>query len=270
MNGFPAGILVVDSSTLLGASAAGQVAVCGSHGGVNAVLYAVAARARAAIFNDAGLGRQDAGIAGLRAAEPFGVAAAAVDYRSARIGDGEDVYRSGRISHHNNWAAAAGIKDGMTARQAAARLTAWAGTDAVPPPAPSPHPPLVICAVRPRIVVLDSISQVTDENLGDVVLSGSHGGVVAGRAVKVRVGAAFFNDAGIGKDGAGLSRLQLLQEQGIPAAVVDHRSARIGDGADTYFSGIITHANSLANDMGVIAGQSAQEAAERIRQQGGR
>ncbi len=270
MSRLPAGILVVDSSTLLGASAAGKVAVCGSHGGVNAVLYAIAAKVRAAIFNDAGLGKENAGIAGLKAAEPFGIATAAVDYLSARIGDGEDVYRSGRISHHNRWAAAAGIRQGMIAWAAAARLTAWTGTGTPPPPAPAPSPPIVISAARPRIVALDSISQVTDENLGDVVISGSHGGVVAGRAVKVRVGAAFFNDAGIGKDRAGLSRLQLLQAQGIPAAAVDHQSARIGDGADTYLNGVITHANPLANHLGVITGQPVREAAERIRQQGGR
>ena len=60
---------------------------------------------------------------------------------------------------------------------------------------------------------------------------GSHGGLVADQphlAIRVAAAAAFFNDAGIGKDGAGVTRLPALDARGIAAATVaaDERANR--------------------------------------------
>lgn len=264
-------ILVTDSSTLLGPEAKGQVAICGSHGGVNAALFAAAAGAKAAIFNDAGIGKDEAGIAGLPATEPYGMAVAAADFMSARIGDGNDLYRSGLISHCNRWAKHAGLQVGMEVAAAAHLLAAWTAPVGDPrPSSPKDRPPERVSLGGERIVVADSISQVEIAHIGVVVVSGSHGGMVAGRAVKVKVGGAFFNDAGVGKDGAGITRLPVLERQGIPAATVFHTSARIGDGLDTLHSGLVSHANSLALAAGVELGQRVENAATAMAHQAGR
>ena len=97
-------IIVTDSVTLLTDRAEGAVVVCGSHGGIVAGLFAAAGGVAGVVFNDAAVGKEEAGIAGLRLVEQYGIAAAAVDYRSARIGDGEDSRASGVISFINRWA----------------------------------------------------------------------------------------------------------------------------------------------------------------------
>src|SRR5262245_24906651 len=79
----------------------GRVLVGGSHGGIYATYLAVRAGVRAAVHNDAGIGHDDAGIAGLGYAERHGMAMAVVASTSARIGDGDDMMHRGIISHVN-------------------------------------------------------------------------------------------------------------------------------------------------------------------------
>ena len=65
----------------------------------------------------------------------------------------------------------------------------------------------------PQVWALDSASLVVPEHHGAIVLTGSHGGLLGGRpetALKYDVRAAFYNDAGIGIDEAGVSRLPAL------------------------------------------------------------
>jgi hypothetical protein len=57
---------------------------------------------------------------------------------------------------------------------------------------------------------------------------------------------AVFNDAGIGKDGAGIAALPLLQQHGIGAVAVAHDSARIGEAASTWDDGVISALNATA------------------------
>src|SRR2546421_8973258 len=99
----------------------------------------------------------------------------------------------------------------------------------------------------PPILTADSITRVGPEAAGAVVVNGSHGGVYAAYvAAKLRVGAAIFNDAGVGRDNAGIAGLDYLQALGVPAATVGHDTARIGDGSDMMARGAITHANRAA------------------------
>ena len=112
-------ILVFDSATRLDASAEGRVVVCGSHGGLYAAWLAATARVRAVILNDAGIGKHSAGIAGVAWLGGLGIPACAVDYRSARIGDGADAMASGVVSTVNGAAAQHGCLPGHTCRQAA-------------------------------------------------------------------------------------------------------------------------------------------------------
>ena len=83
-------------------------------------------------------------------------------------------------------------------------------------------------------------------------------------AVKYPVAAAFYNDAGVGKENAGISRLTWLEESKIYGATVDANTARIGIGLETYHSGIVSHVNASAESIGVRHGVSAVEAARII------
>jgi hypothetical protein len=263
---FDALVFVADSATSFNTAQAGGVFITGSHGGDTAVLFALAAGARAAVFNDAGVGKEGAGIAGLRVAEDHGVAAVAVSHRSARIGDGRDTWANGAISFCNRCALEVGVDVGMSVVEAAKRLAGWAPRVGMTarPASPRERPPVLFRTEDPRIAAVDSASSVTDQLSGVIVLTGSHGGVVDGRAVRAPVAAAFFNDAGVGKDDAGVSRLPLLDTLGIPAATVDCFSARIGDGVETYSNGHLSRVNMRAREAGWRVGQSARSAAHSL------
>ena len=104
---------------------------------------------------------------------------------------------------------------------------------------------------------MDSITQVTPEDAGAFVVSGSHGGASSGEfALEVPLGAAFFNDAGIGKDGAGVVALEMLQARGIAAGTVAHTSARIGDARDAWEIGVLSRCNAAAQALGFRPGAS--------------
>lgn len=112
------------------------------------------------------------------------------------------------------------------------------------------------------MVLLDSIAEVAGDDAGRVVVSASHGGVSASDyAARHPLRGAFFNDAGIGKDRAGIAGLMVLEAAGIPAAAYSHRSARIGDARDAWANGIVSAVNPLAASRGVSEGMSVREAA---------
>ncbi len=116
-----------------------------------------------------------------------------------------------------------------------------------------------------RVVVIDSIAKVTPMAQGCYVVCGSHGALSAARfVVEVKPALVVFNDAGGGKDDAGIAGLDLLQQCGIPAAAVAHTSARIGDGADTWAGGIVSRANPLAEALGLKPGAVLQDELRRI------
>jgi putative copper export protein len=108
-----------------------------------------------------------------------------------------------------------------------------------------------------RVIVMDSITQLTPDDAGSVVVAASHGGVSSGEfALAVALAAAFFNDAGVGKDDAGIAALAMLQGRGVAAATVSHTSARIGDGADMWRHGVISHVNEAAHKLGLKPGSN--------------
>ena len=109
---------IVDSATQLDQSARGAVCVCGSHGGVYPAWLAAKAGVRAVILNDAGIGRHSAGVAGIAWIGGLGIAACAIDHRSARIADGADMLANGVISTVNEVGARHGCLPGHTCAQA--------------------------------------------------------------------------------------------------------------------------------------------------------
>jgi hypothetical protein len=117
-----------------------------------------------------------------------------------------------------------------------------------------------------KTVLMDSISYVTDANRGDILVSGSHGGSSsAGYAISARVAAAFFNDAGVGKNNAGIQGLEMLDRENIIAIAVSHVSAEIANAADTYAHGIVSHANRLAAQAGIRIGSPVADAVTILR-----
>ncbi|MFT3820339.1 MAG: hypothetical protein QM750_22445 [Rubrivivax sp.] len=112
-----------------------------------------------------------------------------------------------------------------------------------------------------RLVAADSITMVAPEDEGAVVVSGSHGGVSSGAyALAVPLRLAVFNDAGVGKDEAGIAALAMLQAQGRAGATVSHVSARIGDALDAWEHGVLSRLNEAALALGLRAGQRLREA----------
>jgi hypothetical protein len=75
-------------------------------------------RVKGWIANDAGMGKNQSGIAGLAICAEQGMPAAAVSASSARIGDNMSTYTDGIISAVNDIAARRGVAVGMAAKDA--------------------------------------------------------------------------------------------------------------------------------------------------------
>lgn len=119
-----------------------------------------------------------------------------------------------------------------------------------------------------ELFVVDSIGMAEPGMADAVVVSGSHGGVSAARyvlALPRRPHAVFFNDAGIGKDQAGVAGLLLLAQAGVLAAAYSFESARIGDAADGLDQGVLSRVNEPAAAAGLRAGIQVAVAVQRLR-----
>lgn len=118
------------------------------------------------------------------------------------------------------------------------------------------------------LFVVDSIAVAAPAMAGAIVVCGSHGGVSAARyvlALPAKPHAVFFNDAGIGKDMAGIVGLAMLEQVGVIAATYSHESARIGDAADGLDSGLLSRVNESAIRVGLRAGQRVSDVVARLR-----
>ena len=111
-----------------------------------------------------------------------------------------------------------------------------------------------------RIVIMDSITKVTPQDEGAFVVAASHGGASSGEfALEVPLALVVLNDAGIGKDEAGIASLAMLEARGVPGATVGHDTARIGDARDMWESGVVSRVNGPAAAMGLAAGATLRE-----------
>jgi len=113
-----------------------------------------------------------------------------------------------------------------------------------------------------RIIVTNTAGSYDENNKNDVVIDGSHFGVNSAKmavdaAVKGRIG----NDAGIGKNSAGIAGLNILEKVGIPGAAVSSMSAKIGVGMSTWDTGKVSTVNESARKIGVKVGMTTKEAA---------
>ncbi|MEM7250996.1 MAG: hypothetical protein AAF493_06220 [Pseudomonadota bacterium] len=267
----PRDIEVADSITKLGPEMHGAVLVAGSHGGRYCGYLAALGGLAGVILNDAGIGFERAGVGALDYLAALGVPAATVSHRSARIGDGEDMMERGVVSFANGPAEALGVSEGNRCDVAAERLRGGGYGDEVPAyeearmPLPSNGPRAVVAC--------DSASLIVADDADCIVITGSHGGILASRpdyGIAAPAYAAVFNDAGVGIDDAGLRRLSVLEAAGIIGVTVDAFSARIGDARSAWDSGLVSFMNERANKAGITVGMTLPEMVARINYQSGR
>lgn len=262
--------IVLGSVTHLTPGDRGCHALIGSHGGIYTAVVAISAGVASLICHDAGVGLDAAGIKGLPLLDAAAVPAAAVDYRSARIGDADDMVARGLISHVN----AAGIDSGVSAGMAAA--DAFTLFQASKKPTTARNRLLPGSCVEGRHIItvpldrggrytvpaVDSASLILPADAGAIIITGSHGGLPGGvttNAIKEPARCAVFNDAGVGIDGAGIGRLPVLEERGIACLTVSAQTARIGEALSTYETGVISHANRPARDLGAEPGRPLRD-----------
>lgn len=262
----PVAKIVLDSVTHLLPEHHRAAALCASHGGRYSGYYAASKGVSAVILNDAGIGREQAGLGGVRMLEGLGVPAAAVSSRTARIGDGKDNLARGILSFVNAPAAALGLAVGMPSAEALDRLGA---STLNPAPAPSKEDEhrFEVSSGKSggKVIVMDSISLVLPEDAGQIIVAASHGACPGGKAemaVKYPVFAAVTNDADRGIDDAGVSRLPAMNQRGIAGACLSAFSARIGDGRSMYEDGYVSALNEIAERYGGKIGQSCREFVE--------
>jgi hypothetical protein len=261
------GIVVADSVTKLGPETQGKVALTASHGGIYAGYCAAKAGACGVILHDAGVGKDRAGIASLDWLEALGIPAAMVGHKSCRIGSGRSMAADGIISFVNAAAGRLGCRPGQGTLDCARGLRAAT---------PSSKPVPAIAEARfvlrerpgePRVMGCDSTSLVTAEDLGQVVVTGSHGEVLEDAPTwgsRPDVTAALFHDAGINAATHVASRLPDLDTRGIPAAVVAADSARIGDARSSWETGIVSQVNRTARARNGKAGMTVVEFVDRM------
>lgn len=116
-----------------------------------------------------------------------------------------------------------------------------------------------------RLALLDSVTETTAAHAGCVVITGSHGGASVVRYALAAPARLFvFNDAGIGKDGAGIAALADLERAGIAACAVSHASARIGDAQDAWDNGVVSAVNAAAAAMGIVVGEALRMQVQRV------
>lgn len=259
--------VVADSVTDLDDTAAGCVVACGSHGGRYPGEFAAHLRVRGIVFNDAGVGREGAGIAGLEGLAQIGIPAAAVSHQEARIGWGQDTVDAA-VKHVNRAAELIGCRPGDSVSSVLERFaTVPSSALTSAPPKPREHRMMVGGGLGVPVWVMDSASLVKRTDAGAVLVTGSHGGAPGGsveRALKADAAGAVFNDAGGGRDGAGWSRLPLLDRRGIPAVTVAEDSARIGDGFNSFTSGRVVRTNDCAYARDVRTGMTVRDFIECI------
>ena len=260
------GIVTAASVTKLGPEHMDQVLIGGSHGGIYAGYLAAKAGARAIILNDAGGGLDNAGFASLAYLDALGRPGATVAHDSARIGDGDDMARRGVISHVNDRAAALGCAVGQSAMACAEAMRAAPLPSGAVPSYEEARFLFSEDGESPAIWGVDSASLLRPDDAGQVVLTASHGALLGGdaaSAVKYDVLACAYNDAGVGIDDIGISRLPALDQRQIAAVTVDCRTARIGDVRTMWQGGVISHLNKTARRLDVAAGDSLRSFAQK-------
>jgi hypothetical protein len=257
-------IVTASSSASLDAGCRGQVVVSGSYGGEYNAWHAAKWGIRGVVLCDAGVGRDDAGIVGLPYLDRVGVPAATADVWTCHIADGEHILAHGVVSHVNASARALGCAPGQTVRDCAERMKAGATVEATLPAIHGgQRHTMHDVPGEPKVICLDAAPMLTPEDAGAIAVTGSHAALFRGRPDSVigpALHAVFFNDAGVGLDGAGIARLADLDGRTMPAGAVAADSAPIGDARRILAEGVLSHVNVSATRAGLAAGMPLRDA----------
>ncbi|WP_243636634.1 hypothetical protein [Rhodococcus sp. Eu-32] len=106
---------------------------------------------------------------------------------------------------------------------------------------------------------MDSMSQIERSDRDQIVVAASNGGQESGRmAIATGCALAVMNDAGVGKDDAGIIGIVHMADAGIPGIAVDHDSAEISNGIDMWHNGIVSYVNAPAQEAGIRVGDDVR------------
>lgn len=227
-----------------------DVLICGSHGAPCATQLVMYVRPRGVFIHDAGIGRGDGGVNGLKLLDTYLIPSAAVDGKSARISDGRDMYENGIISRVNQAAHRMGLREGMPVKVAAQQLL-----DNNPVQVPPARRQIKVHSDElGDVFALDTVKYADHRIKGGVLCMGSH----AARAMAdyiddlgFKLAGVITNDVGRAKDDSGIEGLALLDPYQVPAATVYCASARVGDARSTYLDGRISCLNETAAAIGI-------------------
>lgn len=115
------------------------------------------------------------------------------------------------------------------------------------------------------VIVMDSLSQVVPADHGQVIVAASNGGAASGAAARrIGLGCVVLNDAGVGKNQAGIAGIISLDDVGIPGVAVSHLSAEISNGMDTWENGVVSFVNETAEKAGFRVGDRVADAVSRF------
>jgi hypothetical protein len=256
-------IMTVASCSFVRDEHRSHVVVSGSYGGKYNAFNAAKWGVRGVIMNDAGVGKDDAGIVGLAYLDQIALAAATADARTCHIGDGDHMLAHGTISHVNRTAAALGCASGQSVRTCAEHMRLAVVPNTMPPAITEGARFIVRDAPgEPRVICADSVGMLEPGDAGQIVITASHGALSGGRpdnVVPLDIYAVFFSDAGGGMDGAGIARLDDLDRKGIVAGTTSADSAPIGDSRALYRDGVLSHVNGPARHLGGREGMALRE-----------
>lgn len=252
-------ISTVSASSQLNAGNRGHVIVSGSYGGEYNAFHAAKWGIRGVVLNDAGIGKDRAGIRGLDYLDRVGLPAATADCMTCHIADGDHMLAHGRISHVNRSAEALGCAVGQSVRDCAQRMGAGPIVEGDLPPISGGKRYLIRHEPgEPPVICLDAAPMLEPGDAGAIAVTGSHAALFRGQpddVIKPQVHAIFFSDGGIGLDGAGVWRLPELDRRSIPAGAISATTGPIGDSRAIYVDGVLSHVNETAKSLGAAPGQ---------------
>jgi uncharacterized protein YunC (DUF1805 family) len=253
-------VIVMDTAASMSPDETGQIVVVGSHGAETTGRHMARYLPFGVFLNDAGVGKNRAGISCLHVFEVMSILGATVDCMSARIGEGEDHYASGIVSAVNPQAEQAGIRVGMQVADACQKMMEAKASSTLL------YTTEVVYRVgNQRIVLADSVSFLNGNHQGSVVVCGSHcSHTTLEWTRELKLQGIFLNDAGKGKENQGISGLPAYEKIEVPAAAIDCMTAMIGHARDAWETGLISKTNDLASRLGIKTGMKAQDAAKNL------
>jgi phosphohistidine swiveling domain-containing protein len=96
-----------------------DIIVCGSYGADSSLRWVHQTGAKGAITHECGIGKDNAGIGALAAAQEEGIPMVACETMSARLADGSSVCETGKVGQVNQIAIDLGVRPGQTIAEAA-------------------------------------------------------------------------------------------------------------------------------------------------------